>query len=299
MKISAFPFLFMWAMAHAGDTSPKLMKRMHSAANYYGDFLLVTPDYLNKWMRTYSTSLKYYLRYSEEIRNKLAELDAEVYIEQLKTYAKQYSQKLKGNDELEILPWQKFIGAELLRDLRRPWDEPWEMGTFTLEPIQRIEGVSQSVLDEAYPRAEIDNEDAFEERGHLMDAKISTVEYIREFTLPFKNITELTNWVFAPKFVPAEGTTTGSEGPFLELSRRERIETSLKEIYQNLKIVVNSLETAYLRFDGEIKILPSKTAQPAERILDEIEDTMESWERVMDIIGVMASIMAILKEDPT
>ncbi|KAK6535716.1 hypothetical protein TWF694_002165 [Orbilia ellipsospora] len=292
----------MWAMVYASGsqyTSHPLAKRMQSAGNYYGDFLLVPPDYLNKWIRMFGTSLDYYLLYSDEIRSKLAELDAEVYITQLQAYARQYSKALKGNDNLEILPWQKFIGADLLRDLRRPWDDSWESSPYALEPIQRVEGVSQGVLDKAYPRTEIDNEDVYEERGYLMDAKISTVEYLREFTLPFDNSTELANWIFAPRYIPVGGAITGKEGPYLGLSRRERIETSLKEIYQKLKRVVNSLETPHSRFDGDIKILPSELAQPAERIIDEIEYAAESWERVMDIVGVMISIMTILKKDPT
>ncbi|EPS35174.1 hypothetical protein H072_11410 [Dactylellina haptotyla CBS 200.50] len=277
------------------NSSRRLEKRMH-AANYYGDYLLVTPSYYTGWIAKNSGPLSYYLKYATEVRKQLHLLDDEPYVAELRDYARRYSLELEGNDKMEMIPWQNFIDADLLRDLKRPWNEPWQMSYYGLEPSQRIEGVPQDVLMEAYPRAEIQTEEEYDTPLFLIDSKISTVEYLRQFALPFRSTTELADWLFTPRYLPADsGSTEKTEGPYINLSRRERIGLSLEAIYKQLSENVLGLEIPGARFAGELAI---PQIDVTENIILEIESVAESWERVKDIVGVMVSILNLLKEDP-
>ncbi|KAF3925921.1 hypothetical protein ABW20_dc0105566 [Dactylellina cionopaga] len=277
------------------SSSPQLVKRMHSAANYYGSFLLVTETYYSGWITKYSSNLKFFLRYSSEIRERLAELDKEAHISKLKHYARKYSLEMEGNEQLEVLPWQKFIDHEVLKTLQRPWEDLWEMPSAGLGPISRIQGLSDAMLKTGYPLEEIKSEEEFAERGPLLDDKISTVEYLREFVLLFPNTRELANWLFNPQYLPAAAGSEQTTGPYLELSRRERLETSFSAIYGRLNHMVEELSGIGSGFAGEIVVV----APFAWDILKDLEVLVQKWERIKDIIGVMTSIIAVLKEDPT
>ncbi|KAK6350384.1 hypothetical protein TWF718_003577 [Orbilia javanica] len=274
-----------------------LAKRMisHSAADYVGGFLRVSQSEISGWTTKHSSELTYYLKYSKEVREKLAELKTEPYISMLRAYSKEYIKEKSPGDPFAFVSWQEFINQDLLTALHRPWEEKWGMPDFTLSPEDRTKGLSPELL-QVYPRAEIENEEAFDNRPLLLSTEISTVEYLTEFSLPFASISLLTTWLFNTVTLPVAFGEVQKDSLYIELDRRERIEDSLKAIHVHLGTIIEGLKGFDLQnqFSGNI-IIPPESAQP---IVDAIQKTIVRWERTQDVVGVMSTITNLLKKEP-
>ncbi|KAK6506589.1 hypothetical protein TWF481_005047 [Arthrobotrys musiformis] len=284
------------ARAPPAPTEHHLAKRMisHTLADYFGGFLRVMQPEISGWTTEHGSELTYYLKFSKEVRDKLADLKTEPYVPLLRAYARDYLREIFPDDPFAFISWQEFIDEDLLTALQRPWEQKWKMPSFTLSPADRTKGLS-SELKEVYPRAEIENEEAFDNRPLLESTEISTVEYLTQFSLPFPNISSLTTWFLNPVTLPAASGEAQDDALYIELDRRERIEDSLKAIRVQLGTIIEGIQGFDLQtqFAGKIPIQPA-FAQP---IIDAIQTTVDDWERVKDVVSVMSSIMELLKKD--
>ncbi|KAJ6265076.1 Seprase [Drechslerella dactyloides] len=237
------------------NTHINLFKRMETIASGQNhNTRFVTPAYFSDLIEANSGSLGLYLKYSKEARDRVGELDEEdPYVSRLRQIAREYSWSVEENIQLDIIPWQKFINAQLLANLQRPWSEQWEMPIDGLTAIERIEGLSEAAFLK-YPTAEITNEDEFDQSGPLLDEQVSTYDYIREFTVPFDSIYELADWIFTPTYAPASIATATDEGSLsINLLRRRRIKASLETIYYKLRGIISRLQDPGTKVLGEIK----------------------------------------------
>ncbi|KAK6521918.1 hypothetical protein TWF506_002119 [Arthrobotrys conoides] len=287
-----------------------LTKRMISASkagNYFGGFLRVYQSEIPEWTTKKSGLLNSYLVFSHLVREEIANLKVEPYVPLLRAYSRQYAKQIYPDDPLAYISWQDFINEDLVRALHRPWGEKWKLPPFTLSPDDRIKGIPAGLLDK-YPHAEIENEEDFNKRPLLRSDEITTVEYIAEFSLPFADISQLTNWLFNPVSGPARDPEPDPAIPsqdqdnrvYIELDRRERMQESLQAIYNRLKALVEDLKGFDLQtqFAGKIPI-PPDTAQPIIEAVQKMIDHQHGWERVKDLVGVLITVMTYLAEEPS
>ncbi|KAF3226029.1 hypothetical protein TWF106_001245 [Orbilia oligospora] len=284
-----------------------LTKRMLSAskaANYFGGFLLVPRSELSSWTTENAGLLNSYLVFSRKVREETTKLKTEPYVALLRAYSSRYAKQMYPDNPLAFISWQEFVNEGLIKALHRPWGEKWKLPEFALSPDDRLKGLSAELL-KVYPHAEIENEEDFNDRPLLRSAKITTVEYVAEFSLPFPSISSLSDWLFDPRPPPDEPgqvqddldglDDSGSDDPlFIELDRRERIEVSLRAIYSQLGALVEDLRgfNLQVQLTGNIPI-PPENAQPIIKI---IKETIDGWERLKDLVGVLATTMRLLKE---
>ncbi|KAK6362376.1 hypothetical protein TWF730_006067 [Orbilia blumenaviensis] len=264
-----------------------------TAADEFGAYLRVTQLVLSAWTTNHTSELIWYLRYSSEVRKTIQELKEEPYISLIHSYSKKYVKDEFPDNPFAFFPWQEFIDVDLLTALQKPWEYKWKMPFFTLSPEDRIKGLSSELL-EIYPRAEIENEDAFDNRPLLLSNEISTVEYLAEFSLPFKGPSALTTWLFNPITLPAAAGEAGESFLYIETSRRERVEDSLTAIRVQLETIIEGLKGFDLdtEFAGNISIAPDYTPP----IIAAIRKTIEGWKRARDVVGVMITIMDMLRK---
>ncbi|KAK6349388.1 hypothetical protein TWF696_005676 [Orbilia brochopaga] len=267
---------------------------MESTLNNNGNIQQVTADYYSDWIAANSGSLAFYIKYSSEARSIVDQLNKEdPYIARLRKIARDYSWSLEENSDLEVIPWQKFINSKLLADLQQPWSDIWVMPPDCLTPLERVEGLSEATLRE-YPSSEITTEDEYDQPAPLLDDAVSTFDYIREFTVPFDNVQNLANWIFTPKYEPASTISAANDGILsLDLPRKYRIKSSLETIYSKLKGTVARLQEPGVQIEGAIKLSWFDAAY-ADEIAKDVERIAESWERVQDLIGVMATLIGKL-----
>ncbi|KAF3933232.1 hypothetical protein ABW19_dt0201649 [Dactylella cylindrospora] len=265
----------------------RIQKRLLNTYSGLGTKKVTSETVYTDWVDNNWGLLQLYYQYSTEVRKKINALNDMPYITKLSLYAADYTMERwrQGDESIpQILPYNRFIDKDVLNNLLLPWRYRWEMPEDGLSPRQRIQGMSKTALD-SYPQAIPEDEE--QQVGPVLVEDISTEIYLQEFSTRFATFEELARWLLNPRTLSAENAPAGQPGLYLDLYRRIGIHNSLLLIRQRLDKHILPEITKDQDFDGELPIPDSLFTQ----VVSDIDGAVAQWERVIDLLGVMATTM--------